>query len=203
MSVAMRKNIIIGTIISIVVVICSFFVYSAFKEVNALPVVKDAITYELTKLDGSTATEQELLGKVKLVAFIFTRCPDICPATTINMVTMQNELKAQGLFQHQVEFVSISFDPDNDTPEVLNQYADNLGVDQTGWTFMRGEQEEIQRLSDYFNLSIVKFEDGVFAHSMTSLLLLDKQNRTRQVYRMGDDMETDSIITDIKALIKE
>ncbi|WP_317890721.1 SCO family protein [Paenibacillus arenilitoris] len=138
-----------------------------------------------------------------MVSFIFTRCPDICPATTANMVLLQDSLRERGVFGKDVEFVSISFDPDNDTPEVLRQYADRMGVDQNGWTLLRGTEEEVGKLASGYNLSIAKLEDGLFAHSVTSLLLIDRQQRVRNIYRMGEDMDNEIILKEIDDLLKE
>lgn len=181
----------------------AYWLYDAFFRQNTLPVKMDSPGFALSDLNGETVTEARFDGKVRLTSFIFTRCPDICPATTANMVALQNELQTQGLFGKDVEFVSITFDPANDTPEVLQQYAERMGIDPSGWTLLRGEEEEVKALAAKYNLSIVRIDDGLFAHSVTSLLLIDGQQRVRNIYRMGEDMENDKILADIQTLLKE
>lgn len=179
-----------------------YWLYDNYFRHQSLPVVMESPPFSLSDLDGNTVTEQAFAGNVRLVSFIFTRCPDICPDTTANMVWLQGKLKEQGLFGSDVEFVSISFDPDNDTPEALRQYADRMGIDQNGWTLLRGTEEEIGKLSSAYNLSIVKLEDGLFAHSVTSLLLIDDRERVRSIYKMGEFMDNDVILAEISALAK-
>lgn len=181
----------------------AYWLYDAFFRQNTLPVKMDSPGFALSDLNGETVTEAQFDGKVRLTSFIFTRCPDICPATTANMVALQAELQKQGLFGKDVEFVSITFDPANDTPEVLQQYAERMGIDPSGWTLLRGEEEEVKALAGKYNLSIVRIDDGLFAHSVTSLLLIDGQQRVRNIYRMGEDMENDKILADIQTLLKE
>ncbi|EHB62419.1 MULTISPECIES: SCO family protein [Paenibacillus] len=175
---------------------------SSFRS-DSLPVKMESPGFALTDLEGETVTDKDFDGKIRLTSFIFTRCPDICPATTANMVALQAELQEQGRFGNGVEFVSITFDPNNDTPEVLRQYADRMGIDQSGWTLLRGEEHEVKELASQYNFSIVRLDDGLFAHSVTSLLLIDGQQRVRRIYRMGEDMENDQILADIQTLLKE
>ncbi|MUG66792.1 redoxin domain-containing protein [Paenibacillus campinasensis] len=180
-----------------------YLLFGFYFRQAALPVKMNSPEFTLLDIHGQTVTENDYDGKVRLTSFIFTRCPDICPATTINMVALQNELQKQGTFGDEVEFVSITFDPDNDTPEVLKQYAERLGIDQSGWSLLRGEEEKVKELAAQYNLSIVRLDDGLFAHSITSLLLIDGQQRVRAIYRMGEDMENEQILKDIDTLLKE
>lgn len=180
-----------------------YWLYDSSYRHQSLPVVMESPAFSLEDLDGQQVTEQRFDGKVRLLSFIFTRCPDICPATTSNMVLLQKELQRQGAFGEAVEFVSISFDPVNDTPDVLRQYADRLGINQSGWTLLRGTDEEISKLASDFNISIVKMDDGLYAHSVTSLMLIDARNRVRNIYKMGEFMENDIIMKEIGVLLKE
>ncbi|WP_339224140.1 SCO family protein [Paenibacillus sp. FSL W7-1332] len=198
---ASKRSYIILAIIIIIIAI-GYWLFASFYK-PALPVKMNSPAFSLSDLHGETVTEAQFDGKIRLTSFIFTRCPDICPATTANMVALQSELQKQGQFGNEVEFVSITFDPENDTPEVLQQYAERMGIDQSGWTLLRGDENKVKDLASQYNLSIVRLDDGLFAHSITSLLLIDGKQRVRQIYRMGEDMENEQIITDIKTLLKE
>jgi len=180
-----------------------YLVLQSLFRPDSLPVKMESPSFSLNDLEGETVTDKDFDGKIRLTSFIFTRCPDICPATTANMVAIQAELQEQGRFGNGVEFVSITFDPDNDTPEVLHQYAERMGIDQSGWTLLRGEEEKVKELASQYNFSIVRLDDGLFAHSVTSLLLIDGQQRVRRIYRMGEDMDNDQILADIQTLLKE
>lgn len=187
----------------IIIVAIGYWLFATFLRPTALPVKMDSPAFTLSDIHGEAVTEAQFDGKIRLTSFIFTRCPDICPATTANMVALQTELQKQEQFGDEVEFVSITFDPEHDTPEVLQQYAERMGIDQSGWTLLRGEEDKVKDLASQYNLSIVRLDDGLFAHSITSLLLIDGKQRVRQIYRMGEDMENEQIMTDIKTLLKE
>jgi len=166
-----------------------------------LPVVSTAPAYTLENLEGKKVTSEEVGGgKVRLVEFLFTNCADICPMTTANMVTIQKKLKEDGLFGDKVEFVSITFDPERDTPEQLQAYAESHGIDQNGWTFLRGTEKETWKTAEDFGAYVEKQPDGNFAHSITSLFLVDQDNNVRQVFKMGEEMPTDEVYEEIKKL---
>ena len=97
-----------------------------------LPVIGPAPQFTLTSQDGKPVALVDLRGKVVVVAFIYTQCPDICPMLTQKMVEIQDELGAD--FGPKVAFVSISLDPEHDTPEVLKDYAQFWGAKPEGWS---------------------------------------------------------------------
>ena len=166
-----------------------------------LPVVSAAPAYTLEDLEGKKVTSEEAGGgKVRLVEFFFSNCADICPMTTANMVTIQKKLKADGLFGDKVEFVSVTFDPERDTPEQLKAYAESHGIDQNGWTILRGTETETWKTAEEFGAYVEKQPDGNFAHSITSLFLVDQDNNVRQVFKMGEEMPTDEVYEEIKKL---
>lgn len=185
------------------VIIISYWLYDSYFRPSSLPVKMNSPAFSLSDLNGDVVTQARFDGKIRITSFIFTRCPDICPATTANMVVLQSTLQEQGLFGEDVEFVSITFDPVNDTPEVLQKYAERMGIDQRGWTLLRGEEGEVQELASQYNLSVVQLDDGLFAHSVTSLLLIDGKQQVRNIYKMGEEMENEKILADIKILLGE
>lgn len=97
--------------------------------------------FALTNQDGVTVTQANLLGRVWVANFVFTRCPSVCPLLTAKFQALQGKLAdAQG-----VRFVSISVDPEYDTPEVLKAYAARYEADLERWTFLTGALAEIER----------------------------------------------------------
>jgi protein SCO1/2 len=95
-------------------------------------------SFRLTERSGRTVTEADLSGDVWVSAFIFTRCPISCPKISSVMKGLQQPLGDVG-----VKLVSLSVDPDYDTPEVLTRYANGLGADPDRWWFLTGKQDEI------------------------------------------------------------
>ncbi|MEF3312117.1 SCO family protein [Paenibacillus sp. GYB004] len=197
------KNPLLVSLLILFLVVVAYWLYDTFFRSNSLQIKMNSPAFSLTDLNGETVTEARFDGKIRITSFIFTRCPDICPATTANMVALQSELQKQGLFGKEVEFVSITFDPVNDTPDVLQQYAERLGIDQRGWTLLRGEEGEVKTIASKYNISIVRLDDGLFAHSVTSLLLIDGKQRVRNIYKMGEEMDNEKMMSDIKTLLEE
>src|SRR6266446_6677357 len=107
-----------------------------------LPVIGTAPPFTLTSQDGMPVAFADLRGKVVALAFIYTGCPDICPMLTQKMVDVQDALGAA--FGAKVAFVSITLDPERDTPEVLQDYAQFWGAKPEGWSFLTGSLEHSQ-----------------------------------------------------------
>jgi protein SCO1/2 len=96
-----------------------------------LPVIGPAPPFTLTSPDSKSVALADLRGKVVALAFIYTGCPDICPMLTQKMVDVQDALGAD--FGAKIAFVSITLDPERDTPEVLKDYAQFWGARPEGW----------------------------------------------------------------------
>ncbi|WP_125666013.1 SCO family protein [Paenibacillus baekrokdamisoli] len=193
-------------IAAVLLVLCmaAYWSYNSFKDSGKLPVVMNAPDFTIPDLDGKPVQYSRISGDVHMIEFMFTSCPDICPTTTYNFVQIQEQLKKQSLFgSSKVNFLAITFDPKNDTPKVLRNYASKLGMDLSGWTILRGEEAETINLAKKFGISVSKMPDGSFVHTNTSLLLLDGQQRVRKIYKMGEDMDNQVIMKDIIALQDE
>ncbi|MFC4770022.1 SCO family protein [Effusibacillus consociatus] len=168
-----------------------------------LPVIDRAPNWTLENVNGGYESSQALGNKVKLVEFIFVNCPDVCPTTTHNMVSLQEKLKQKNLFGSDVQFVAISFDPVRDTREVLKNYGNNLKVDWNGWTMYRGTEEETQKVLKDFKIFAEKQPDGSYVHPTKALFLIDRNNNIRKIYTMGENMNNQEILKDIVQLAKE
>ncbi|MFB4159044.1 SCO family protein [Geomicrobium sp. JSM 1781026] len=130
--------------------------------------------------------------------FIFTSCPTVCNTMTPNMVDLQEAVQSQGL---DVEFVSFTVDPDNDSPEVLTEYATNYGVDIDNWTFLTGYSDEtIQELSEgSFRQELRDDPEGNdIIHGVNFFLITDEQ----EIIRFYDGMNTpiNEVITDLQQI---
>jgi protein SCO1/2 len=134
-----------------------------------LPVIGRAPAFTLTSQDGVPVTLASLRGKVVALTFIYTGCPDVCPLLTQKMVDIQNELGAD--FGAKVAFVSITLDPERDTPEVLKDYAQFWGARPEGWTFLTGSLEAVRDVTRRYGVFLLKKEDGSVDHTqLTSLI---------------------------------
>jgi protein SCO1/2 len=108
--------------------------------------------FTLIEHSGRSVTLAELIGKVWVADFIYTECPDTCPQQSANMARLQDDFVGEPA----VRFVSISVDPEHDTPEVLSEYAGRFQADPQRWLFLTGSKEAIYRLvSAGFHLGVV------------------------------------------------
>jgi len=96
-------------------------------------------SFAFTDLEGETVTDASLDGRVTVLDFFFTSCPFVCPPMGANMARAQEALAGTG-----VRFVSVSVDPERDTPEALRAYAAKHGGELDTWTFLRSEDLEQQ-----------------------------------------------------------
>jgi protein SCO1/2 len=114
------------------------------REPAPPPVLGTLPSYTLVDSTGRAFGSSDLAGQVYVVNFIFTRCASICPELTRAMAALErryDEEKVSG-----VHLVSISVDPDHDTPERLAEYASSQGLDTSRWSFLTGERGQIAAL---------------------------------------------------------
>jgi protein SCO1/2 len=159
------------------------------------------------KLDEFTYTDQQnepfglsdLKGKVWIADFIFTNCETVCPPMTANMAKLQKEMKAEGL---EVDFVSFSVDPENDTPEVLTEYMKTYDADLSDWHLLTGyEQEQIEQfaLKQFKTIVQMPKQSDQVIHG-TDFYLVDQEGKVMKTYSGVSDTPYDEIIKHVKAL---
>jgi len=133
--------------------------------------------FKFVNQDGDTITNKDYLGKVYVVEFFFTTCQSICPIMRENLVDIQNKLKGNENFG----IVSITIDPEHDTPQVLKEYAQEHKVTNPNWNFLTGDRKVIYDMAN-IGFGIFADEDetvpGGFAHSGL-FALIDKEGYVR------------------------
>lgn len=184
----MKKN----SYIAITFVILIFGIWAVPKIVarfnkNELVKFEKVPSFEFENQYGKLITNKDYQNKVYVVEFFFTSCPTICPIMNENMVKIQNEFYGNPSFG----IVSISIDPERDSPEVLKAYADQKGATLKNWNFLTGEKEAIYSFSnDGFRLYAGENKDaeGGFEHSGL-FALIDKEGFIRSRTVMNGDNE--------------
>lgn len=112
--------------------------------------------FSLIERSGKPVTRDDLTGKVWIVNFFYTHCPDTCPLQSAQMARLQADFAAE----KDLRLVSITVDPERDTRRVLSEYANRYGADLARWLFLTGEKAAIYRLAqDGFRLSVVDPEE--------------------------------------------
>ena len=134
-----------------------------------LPEIAPAPAFTLTSQDGTHISLADLRGKVVAIAFIYTLCGDTCPVLTPMMSLVQDRLGRD--FGRRVAFVSITVDPERDTPDMLKLYAQMYGADLAGWSFLTGDPAAIKDLARRYGVFASKNPDGDVEHSsLTSIV---------------------------------
>jgi protein SCO1 len=167
-----------------------------------LPELGTIADFRLTDQRATAFTGESVAGQPWLAAFMFTRCPTICPQITARMREVQTLAKQK---QVPLRLVSFSVDPDFDTPEVLKAYADKYGVDQASWSFVTGDNAVIRGTAEYgFKLSV----EGTASASApgfgishgSHLVLLDGKRTIRGYYRSSEPESVARIVADAARL---
>ncbi len=167
--------------------------------------------FELTNQDGKKITNADYKGKVYVLEFFFSTCPSICPIMNKNMMAIEKEFSNEPNFG----IVSITINPENDTPKVLKEHAKKLGITAKNWNFLTGDIDYIMNLSNKgFNIYAGKNAkvSGGFEHSGLFALIdkkgnircrRDEYNNPIMYYDGLDDKGVQAIKEDIKLLVKE
>jgi protein SCO1/2 len=156
--------------------------------------------FELVNQDAQAFGSEQLAGKIWIADFIFTSCPGPCPIISTRMSELQRPLE-----KSDVHLVSVSVDPEKDTPEVLRAYAEKLHVQPKRWDFLTGSRAMIYSLSrDGFKLGISdgNEEAGMPVHS-TRVVLVDRRGTIRGYYdALAPDAVT-KLLADTNHLLRE
>lgn len=185
--------------------IAAKFQKSDLVEIGPVP------AFELTNQNEKKISDKDYLGKVYVVEFFFSTCPTICPKMNESMLQLQEEYYGNPKFG----IASITIDPATDTPQVLKEHAEVLGVKHYNWHFLTGDKDYIYNLANKgFNLYAGQNNKaaGGFEHSGLFALVDKKGNiRCRKdaqgnpiLYYDGLEAEgVQAIKEDIKKLLEE
>lgn len=160
--------------------------------------------FSMTNQHNEQVQLEDLKGKPWLAMFIFTNCTTVCPPMTFNMTGIQEELADKGMKDYQI--VAFSVDPEVDQPEVLANYLSNYNVvDESKWRLLTGyEQKFIEQFARQSFNSVVKNDpnsDQVI--HMSRYYLVNADGTVVKDYDGATDVPVESIVADMKALIKE
>jgi protein SCO1/2 len=157
---------------------------------HPLPVLAQIADFTLTNQDGKITTLADLTNHVWVADIIFTRCAGPCPRMTAQMKSLQDLLPQNG----NAKLVTLTTDPDYDTPAVMKRYGERFNADFNRWTFLTGTKSEIANLAaSSLKLSAVpiKPEDqknsaDLFIHT-TIFVVVDKHAQLRAIFETGGE----------------
>ena len=165
------------------------------SRINNLPLITEIPSFQLENFDGTSFTEQNLDNQITVASFIFTQCEGACPVMSENMGLLQKRFSES----NELQFVSITTDPDYDSKDILKEFS-NKYSNKNNWFFLRGNIDEVVELSqDGFFLSASLLPLG---HS-TRLILIDKDRNIRKYYEGTIDANIVELQNDIVTLIKQ
>ena len=152
--------------------------------------------FQMTDSEGHAFDSKQIAGKVWVVDFIYTNCPGPCPRMTSQMHHVQQQLKGDP----DVRLVSISVDPEHDSPKILNAFAHRFGGPNDQWYFLTGSPETVHLLAhDVFKVGdIISQMD----HS-TKFMVVDKRGDLRGYYSSLEEDDIPAMLKDIEALSQE
>jgi protein SCO1 len=169
------------------------------EDGTSLSKIGPAPAFTLTAQDGRRLSLGELRGKVVVVTFVYTSCADACPLLTAKMAALQDDLGDD--FGPNIFFLSITVDPERDTPEVLTRYAQAHGANLAGWAFLTGSPDEIRAVARQYGIYHKKQAGGDVDH--TFLTSLVDQRGTLRVQYMGVRFDADELRRDLQSLLQE
>jgi protein SCO1 len=176
--------------------------WAGCKKAEPLPRLGQVGAFSLLDQHAAQVSADTLRGKVWVAAFFFTRCPTICPRITRRMRALQVAAAAKA---PPLTLISFSVDPENDTPPVLQAYAQRFEADPKNWSFLTGDLEVIKRtVVDGFKLALdgkadTAAENGGIIHG-SHLVLVDRTLAIRGYYRSDDDDDMARILEDAARL---
>lgn len=151
--------------------------------------------HSLIDQEGRPFSFAALSKKTVLVNFIFTSCPVKCPAQTQAIVGIQRALSKD--LAPRVRFVSVTVDPERDSTAVLKRYAIALGADLSGWSFVTGNESDLNWLYRFFSVGVNAIDGGQYDHQMGAYLL-DARGRVMQRYT--GDLDQPRLLREIRAV---
>lgn len=178
----------------LIIILATSFVLSRLEGRRqpglTLPVIGPVADFTLTNQAAQRVTLADLRGQPWVADIIFTRCAGPCPRMTKQMQSLQTALPAAS----RAKLVTLTTDPEFDTPEVLKKYADRFGANADRWLFLTGTKQQIAALGiDSLKLTAVEKKpeertdaDDLFIHS-TIFVVVDKQGRLRGAFETGGD----------------
>ena len=171
----------------------------AAPQPEALPTIGPAPAFTLTAQDERRLSLADLRGKAVVLTFIYTTCVDTCPLLTAKMAALQGRLGAD--FARRVFFVSITVDPERDSPAVLKGYGAAHGARFDGWAFLTGTPVEIREVAKRYGIYYKKTARGDVDHTFLTSVI-DPRGLLRVQY-LGVRFEPTELLADVRSVLAE
>lgn len=172
-----------------------------------VPAPGDAVPdFALRNQDGKNIRLEQFRGKELLITFIYTRCPmpNFCPLVTRNFATIEKKLATDPKLLARAHLLSVSFDPDHDTPDRLRAYGvQYIGGDAkqafAHWDFAVPQKPVLLEMAKFFDLGMTNGEEGTINHTL-STTLIGADGKVVQFYP-GNDWTPDQVMNDMRRVL--
>ncbi len=195
----------------LIVILCASYVLSRIEPRHrrgpSPRILGQVADFKLTNQVGVAVSLTDLRGRVWVADIIFTRCAGPCPRMTQQMKSLQDSLPSTS----QARLVTLTTDPDFDTPPVMKAYAERFGANPERWMFLTGTKEEIAALAiDSLKLTAIEKKPeertdpaDLFIHS-TIFVVVDKRARLRGVFETtGEGVDPARVRSEILAAVRQ
>jgi protein SCO1/2 len=205
-----------GGLILIIAAVGGAFVWSRLDAgPMELPVLGQLSDFHLTNQNNESVCLADFRGKVWVADVIFTRCPGPCARMTRNLAELQSALPKTDA----VHSVTLTSDPEYDSPSILKKYSDHYGADNRQWSFLTGDKKVIRELAvNDFKFVVVEkpakdreVPDDLFIHSTFFMLVdgkgqihgwMDRQKHLHAYFDSDDPVARAELVTAVRQLVK-
>lgn len=171
------------------------------KEQYFQPIDSEAPGFTLQDANGRVVSLGDLRGKVVVLNFVYTNCPDVCPLHAERIAELQamiNQTPMKGM----VEFVTITTDPKHDTGSVLKEYGEAHGLDPVNWAFLTSApdkpEDTTRKIAEAYGLKFTEGEEGMQMHGIVTHVI-DQDGRLRARFH-GLKFEPVNLVVFVNAL---
>ncbi len=186
-------------------IMISAFAFKVFQPIQVLPRMQLSPAFDLTDQNNERLTSEDLRGKFVLYTFTYTNCPAPCYNINETVQEVQSRLNEVQLDGIDVSFVTISIDPEHDTPAVLNTYAKSIGANTEEWKFATTTNKALLKtiIGSGFETYYEDKGEGNFAFD-PAFVLVDGWGIVRSEYRYSTEVShADRIVRHLGVLAEE
>lgn len=156
-----------------------------------------------TTVNNNSFSYYENPTNLRLVEFMYMNCPDVCPTTTSKMKNIKDGLMEKGVFGNQIEFLTITIDPEYDTDDRLKDYANTFEMkEEEGWYLLKTDDQNTKAVTGSVGFAYERTGGRYLNHS-TKLYLLDNSGTVQSTYDMGNQLDEQTVLKDIESRLEE
>jgi len=170
------------------------------RETYVQIVERPAPPFTLTDTQGRSVSFADFQGQVVVLNFIYASCPDVCPLHSALIAELQAQINRTAMAD-MVQFISITTDPERDSPQLMDEYGEAQGLDPAKWIFLTGAVQATRGLAWDYGLKFSPGEEGYLMHGVVTHVI-DKSGTLRARYH-GLKVDPVNIIFHINALTND